>query len=81
MPTYTFYSHDLNEIFEISLKMSEREEYIKDNNLIQILTPIALHSGRGMGNKKIDDGFRDILKEMKKKHSRGISKSTINVDR
>ena len=81
MPTYTFYSHDLDEIFEVYLKMSEREEYIKDNNLIQIPTPIALHSGRGMGNKKIDDGFRDILKEMKKKHSRGISKSTINVDR
>lgn len=77
MPTYTFYSHDIGEIFEISLKMSEREGYIKNNNVTQVPTPIALHSGRGMG--KPDEGFRDILKEMKKKHSRGITRSTINT--
>ncbi len=64
------------------MKISERENYLSENpHVIQIPVPIALHSGRGLGHKKIDDGFRDLLKEMKKKHSCGFSKSTINVDR
>jgi hypothetical protein len=35
-----------------------------------------IHSGRGMG--KPDPAFRDLLKEMKKKNSRGLARSTIN---
>jgi len=59
------------------MKMSEREDYIKNNNVTQIPTPIALSSGRGRGRP--DDGFRDILKEMKKKNSKGLYRSTINT--
>jgi hypothetical protein len=77
MPTYTFYSHDTDEVFELSMRMSERENYIKNNNVTQIPTPIALHSGRGM--TKPDEGFRDILREMKKKNSKGLYRSTINT--
>jgi len=60
------------------MKMSEREKYLKENpDIIQVLTIPALHSGRG--RKKPDQGFRDILREMKKKNSRGLYRSTINT--
>ena len=59
------------------MRMTERENFIKNNNVTQVPTPIALHSGRGM--RKIDDGFRDLLKEMKKKNSKGLYRSTINT--
>lgn len=38
-----------------------------------------IHSGRGVGKSKPDSGFRDLLKDMKKKHSKGITRSTINT--
>jgi hypothetical protein len=45
--------------------------------------PVALnlHSGGGINGRKIDDGFNDILKNIKKKHSGGYKagRSTINT--
>jgi hypothetical protein len=37
----------------------------------------GIHSGLGM--KKPDDGFRDVLKNIKKQTSKGIRKSTVNT--
>jgi hypothetical protein len=36
-----------------------------------------ISSGRGMA--KPEQGFRDLLKDIKRKHSRGITRSTINT--
>jgi hypothetical protein len=77
MPLYTFRHNDTNEEFVMILKMSEREKFIADNNVTQVLTPILLHSGRGMS--KPDDGFRDVLREIKKNNSRGITRSSVNT--
>jgi hypothetical protein len=59
--------------------MAERESFLAENpDLRQVLVPPALHSGRGL-RKKPDDGFRDVLREIKKKHSKGLTRSTINT--
>lgn len=79
MPTYNFVDTSTKEEFSLPMKMSERENFlIKNPHLQQILTsPVALHSGRGF--QKPDEGFRDVLREMKKEKSKGFYRSTINT--
>ena len=79
MPTYTFRNMNTGEEFEDFMSMSSLDDYLKSNpHLSTIINEApALVSGRGMG--KPDNGFRDLLKDMKKKHSKGISRSTINT--
>lgn len=77
-PTYSFINNDTGETYDLFLSLSEREEHLKQNpNITQQICSPALHSGRGMG--KIDNGFRDILKNIKKGNSKGITASTINT--
>lgn len=79
MPTYKFLNNDTGEEFEEFMTISALDEYLKNNpHLTQLINGAPMiHSGRGM--KKPDDGFKDLLKDMKKKHSGGITKSTINT--
>jgi hypothetical protein len=78
MPTYRF-CNEIGEEFEEFMSISALDEYLKNNtNLTQLVNGApSISSGRGMG--KPDQGFRDLLKDMKKKHSKGISRSTINT--
>lgn len=78
MPTYRFINNETGEEHEDFMSISALDDYLKENPHIQQLVNGAplIHSGRGMG--KPDQGFRDILKEIKTKHSKGITKSTIN---
>jgi len=78
MPTYRFLNKNTNEEFEEFMSISELDEYLVENlHITQLVNGApAISSGRGMG--KPDQGFRDLLKDMKKKHSRGITRSTIN---
>jgi len=61
--------------------MNEREEYLKNNPHMQqvIHSAPALSDPIRMGLRKPDDAFRDRLKEIKKAHSRGITRSTVNT--
>jgi hypothetical protein len=79
MPTYKFVNNETGEEFEEFMTISALDEYLKENtNLTQLVNGAPMiASGRGMG--KPDQGFRDLLKDMKKKHSKGISRSTINT--
>ena len=79
MPTYRFLNNENGEEFEEFMTISALDDYLKNNpHLTQLINGAPMiHSGRGM--KKPDNGFRDLLKDMKKKHSGGISKSTINT--
>jgi hypothetical protein len=79
MPTYKFVNDETGEEFEEFMTISALDEYLKENtNLTQLVNGApAISSGRGMG--KPDQGFRDLLKDMKKKHSGGFTRSTINT--
>lgn len=78
MPTYLFRNENTGETFEDFMSISAREVFLNENpHITQLVNGAPLvHSGRGMG--KPDSGFRDLLKDMKKKHSQGITRSTIN---
>jgi hypothetical protein len=60
------------------MSISEREKFLSENPHITQLVYGAPLISSGV-NMKPDQGFRDLLKDMKKKHSRGISQSTINT--
>ncbi|QMP83844.1 MAG: hypothetical protein [Caudoviricetes sp.] len=79
MPTYKFANNETGEEFEEFMTISALDEYLKENPTLTQLVNGApmISSGRGVG--KPDQGFRDLLKDMKKKHSKGISRSTINT--
>jgi hypothetical protein len=79
MPTYRFINNDTDEEFEDFMSISALEQYLKDNpNITQLVSGAPLiHSGRGLG--KPDQGFRDLLKDMKKGNSKGFTRSTINT--
>jgi hypothetical protein len=69
MPTYVFYD-TINKVeFEQFMTMAEREKFLKKNKFIkQILTPSHIVSGVGRPSAKVDEGFKDILRNIKKKH-------------
>lgn len=83
MPSYTFKDEKGNEYTEF-MSISEFTQYLKDNPKVEqvmqptpLLDPVGL-SIKGVKNKP-DSGFRDLLKDMKKTHSQGFSKSKINT--
>lgn len=67
------------EIISLDLTFTELDEFIQANpNLTQLIDGFPLiHSGRGL--KKPDNGWRDMLKTIKKGADKGIVKSTINT--
>lgn len=79
MPTYKFLNTKTKEEFTDFMSISALEGFLKENpHFTQLVHGCpAIVSGRGMG--KPDNGFRDVLKEIKKKNSKGLSKSTVNT--
>jgi len=60
------------------MMISELDDFVANNQhlTLQVSAP-AISSGRGRG--KPDDGFRDILRNIKKEHSKGMTSSTVNT--
>jgi hypothetical protein len=69
MPNYSFRNKETGEEFDLSLSMAERETYLAENPQIeQILTSINIADPSRLGLRKPDSGFRDILKNIKKRN-------------
>lgn len=79
MPTYSFLDTNTDREFTDFMTISELETFLTENpHIVQTVNGAPMiASGRGMG--KPDQGFRDLLKDMKKKHSKGITRSSINT--
>jgi hypothetical protein len=81
MPTYRFLNKQTGVEWEEFMGISEADEYLKSNLDVEKLvngSPMIVGSAMG-GKTKPDAGFRDLLKDMKRKHSGGLTKSTINT--
>lgn len=81
MPTYQFKNNKTGVEWEEFMGISEADRYLEANPDVERLVngaPMIVGSAMG-GRTKPDDGFRDLLKDMKKKHSGGFTKSTINT--
>lgn len=68
MPTYSFINNDTGEEFDMFMRISEREEYLKTNPNIQpIVTAPAIVSGVA-GQRRVPDGFKDVLSKVSEAH-------------
>lgn len=81
MPNYTFLNTETGESTTVYMSMDERDQFVKNNPHMQqqIHSAPALGDSIRLGLRKPDDGFRDRLREIKKAHSKGFTKSTINT--
>jgi hypothetical protein len=81
MPTYTFINTETGEVISEIMTIKEREKFLKKNKQYQqqIVSAPAIGDSIRMGLRKPDDAFRDRLRDIKKTHSRGLTKSSINT--
>lgn len=77
MPTYIFTDADGNEKTEF-LWISEVEDYLKANPGLKLAPPssAAQVDPWRMGRKKVDEGFREILRGVKRRYKG----STVETD-
>lgn len=69
MPIYTFENRETGEQKTEWMSLSERDQYLKDNPHIHQLI-VNANGFIGGINQKPDDGFRDILREIKRVNPR-----------
>lgn len=72
MPIYSMRNNQTQEEFEVTLKYSELENYLKENpHINQIFTKFP---GTGdsvrLGIRKPDDNFRDVLRNVRHHHKK-----------
>jgi hypothetical protein len=72
MPTYTFKNENTGELEEHIIKMSEYDEFVKNNPHLKRSYSSDVPNivgGVYVGNSsKPDEGFRDVLRQVKKNH-------------
>jgi hypothetical protein len=67
MPEYKFKNNDTGDEYLIFMSISERDVYIKENNVTQLIHGFPSHADPvKLGRIKPDRGFRELLKETKK---------------
>lgn len=72
MPTYTFEDKETGERFEKIMKISELDEFRNNNPHLKtlILGAPSIGDSYRLGRHKPDDGFRDVLKNVKHHHKK-----------
>ena len=81
MPIYNFRNLETGEETTEMMKISELDDFKKNNpHLQQFLTGApALGDSMRLGVRRTDGEFNSLLKHIKKGNSKGITKSTINT--
>ena len=77
MPSYKFLNKDTNEEVDIFMSISERDMFLQENPNMEQLVNGAPSIGYSTLTKKPDNGFRDILKTIKK-NNRGSKINTFD---
>jgi len=68
MPTYTFEDTNTGEVFETVMRISERDEFIKENpHIKQLITGAPMIVG-GVGGMKNDAGWGEVLSKAAEAH-------------
>lgn len=72
MANYTFYDTEADREFDVTMPMSELDEYkARHPHLQQVIKTVNIADPTRLGLKKPDSGFRDVLNKVKKAHPRG----------
>jgi DNA-binding cell septation regulator SpoVG len=82
VPTYLFRDRNTDEQWEEFMGISAADKYLEANPHIERMVngfPGMASSAMGASKTKPDEGFRDVLREIKKNAQKGISRSTINT--
>lgn len=71
MPTYTFKNKTTGVEWEKFMKMSEVDDYKKENDCSIVITGVNLASGQGDNiDAKTDDGWKETLAKISEAHPR-----------
>ena len=75
---YTFKNNDTGEVFEKTMKMAEKEPYLKANpHLSSVITAIPMSYGFHKSTiSQTDDTFNDVMKGIKKASGSGCTIET-----
>lgn len=77
MPLYQFINTETGEEHEKLLSFAAREQYLLDNpHISAVISACNFGDPVRMGRMKPDEGFRDILRDIKKGSGKG---STVNT--
>ena len=81
MPLYEFEDTDTGERFELLLKISEREDFLKANPNVKSVMSAPMIVGGVDGLRKVDDGFNEVLQKIGEQNpqtpfGREVNKST-----
>ena len=71
MPTYSFVDTETGDEFDLNMKYSEREEFLKENPSIQVvMTAPMIVSGVSIGasGNKLPNGFKEVLSKIGEAH-------------
>jgi predicted RND superfamily exporter protein len=70
MPTYTFYNNRTGKQFDEMMKISEREDYLKNNpHVAQVITAPSIVSGVSTSSQnKVPEGFKEVLSKVAEAH-------------
>lgn len=71
MPIYEFYDTETDELFEVLMKYSEREEFLKENPHIQpaMTSAPGIVSGVSTSTQnRVPDGFKEVLSKVAESH-------------
>jgi len=73
MPTYDFRHKETGEIIEKVMKISERDDFLRDNPQYEsvILGAPSIGDPVRLGVRKPDSGFREVLQKAKAAHPLG----------
>jgi len=64
MPLYDFEDTETGEVFELSLKIAEREDFLKANPQVKQIISAPMIVGGVDGLRKVDDGFKEVLSKV-----------------
>lgn len=72
MPIYSVMNTNTEEVFEVNMKFTEFEQYLKDNtHFKQVFTKFpSIGDPVRLGRRKPDDGFRDVLRNVQHHHKK-----------
>ena len=80
MPLYEFVNTETNEVFDLIMKISEKEQYLQDNPNIQALlsAPVMMDPVR-VGVRRPDNGFKEVLQRIHEKTPGSRLDKTSNI--
>ena len=76
MPSYTMINKETGEEKDMILSLSEREEFLASGEWTQKLATARLVSQVGSTLSKTDDGWKEVLKKVKKSSGRNNTVKT-----